>query len=249
MTSNTPDLAIRRERVYSLLLATFVVVLVLTNIIGVKLFVAFPNLLGEACFGGLCTLTSGIITYPLTFLLTDTVSELYGRKRADFMVLVGFIMSLMMLGFVQAAVALPGSPIWVNPSLGFETPDAMQKAYLSVFTLPTTLVFGSMSAYLGAQMLDNRMFHYWRNKTRGRHLWLRNNASTMVSQAVDTVIVNSIFLGFGLGIAWPDVVRVMIAVYLFKLVIAAADTPLVYLLTHWLRPRLGLPPAHEEYEG
>ena len=237
----------RYEQVYAILLAVFVVLLVLTNIIGVKLFVAFPELLENACFGGTCTLTSGIVTYPLTFLITDTVSELYGRKRADFMVAVGFVMSLVMVLLVQMVLALPGSSAWVNKGLGYTDVAGMQTAFESVFTLPGTLVFGSMTAYLLAQLLDNRLFHFLRKRTGGRHLWLRNNGSTMVSQAVDTLIVNSIFLGFDLGLPWPVVGQIMIAVYLFKLAIAAIDTPLVYLLVGRLRTYLNLPSAEAEY--
>jgi uncharacterized integral membrane protein (TIGR00697 family) len=225
----------RYEQVYAILLAVFVVLLVLTNIIGVKLFVAFPELLGNACFGGTCTLTSGIVTYPLTFLITDTVSELYGRKRADFMVAVGFVMSLVMVLLVQMVLALPGSSAWVNKGLGYTDVAGMQTAFESVFTLPGTLVFGSMTAYLLAQLLDNRLFHFLRKRTGGRHLWLRNNGSTMV------------FLGFGLGLPWPVVGQIMIAVYLFKLAIAAIDTPLVYLLVGRLRTYLNLPSAEAEY--
>ena len=82
----------------------------------------------------------------------------------------------------------------------------------------------------------------------GKHLWLRNNASTMVSQAADTVIVNSIFLGFGLGLPWPVVGQIMVAVYVFKILIAAIDTPLVYLLVGRLRTYLSLPSAEAAYE-
>ena len=247
MRSADIDEVVRHERVYAILLSVFVVILVLTNIIGVKLFIAFPKLLDSACFGGACTLTSGIVTYPLTFLITDTVSELYGRKRADFMVYIGFAMSLVMVVLVQLVLALPGSPVWVNKGLGFSDVAGMQTAFESVFTLPGTLVLGSMTAYLCAQLLDNRLFHFWKAKTQGKHLWLRNNASTMVSQAVDTVIVNSIFLGFGLGLPWPVVGQIMVAVYLFKIAIAALDTPLVYLLVGRLRVFLNLPAAEDEF--
>ena len=248
MTDTSVRDVVRHERVYAILLSVFVVILVLTNIIGVKLFLAFPSVLGTACFGAACTLTSGIITYPITFLITDTVSELYGRKRADFMVFVGFAMSIVMVVLVQAVLALPGSPAWVNKDLGYTDVAGMQNAFESVFTLPGTLVFGSMTAYLCAQLLDNRMFHYWRRRTKGRHLWLRNNASTMVSQAADTVIVNTIFLKFGLGLDWPVVGQIMFGVYIFKLLIAAIDTPLVYLLVARLRDYLSLPSAEAEFE-
>jgi uncharacterized integral membrane protein (TIGR00697 family) len=226
------------ERAYAVLMATFVVLLVLTNIIGVKLFQVFP---GDPAKGWMyATLTSGLTTYPLTFLVTDTVSEIYGKKRADRMVYVGFFLSLIMLAVVQVVVALPGSPHWVNDSLGFGTPAAMQTAFESVFTLPGTLVLGSMSAYLVAQLLDNKLFHFWRRVTGGRHLWLRNNASTIVSQAADTIIVNTIFLGWGLGMPADVVIEIIIANYIFKVCIALVDTPLVYLLVGGLRRHLEL---------
>ena len=136
------------------------------------------------------------------------------------MVFIGFAMSIVMVVLVQAVLALPGSPAWVNKDLGYTDVAGMQNAFESVFTLPGTLVFGSMTAYLCAQLLDNRMFHYRRRRTKGRHLWLRNNASTMVSQAADTVIVNTIFLKFGLGLDWPVVGQIMFGVYIFKLLIA-----------------------------
>ena len=91
------------------------------------------------------------------------------------------------------------------------------------------LIFGSMTAYLVAQLLDVRLFHFWKRVTRGKHLWLRNNASTMTSQMADTIIVNSIFLGLGLGLPWDVVAKIIVASYIAKLLIALADTPLIYL--------------------
>jgi len=103
------------------------------------------------------------------------------------------------------------------------------------------LILGSMTAYLAAQLLDVKLFHFWKRVTRGRHLWLRNNASTMTSQLVDTIIVNSIFLGLGLGLAWEVVVKIIVASYLAKLLIALADTPFVYLGVWLVRRAARLP--------
>ncbi len=91
----------REEKAFAVLMAAFVVVLVLTNVIGVKLFLAFPNLLPNGFFGEPITLTTGILTYPVTFLLTDVVCEVYGSKRAKLMVLTGFVMSLLSLVLIQ----------------------------------------------------------------------------------------------------------------------------------------------------
>lgn len=231
------------EALYVVFASAFIVVLVLTNVIGVKLFSAFPDAFPDGLFGSPLTLTSGIVTYPVTFLLTDVVSEIWGRKRADFMVIVGFFASLGMLGLVQFTVGLHGSPVWINKGLGYSTVDEMQTAFESVFTLPGTLVLGSMTAYLVAQLLDVRLYEFWRRVTGGRHLWLRNNGSTWISQLVDTIIVNSIFLGFGLGIPWGVVFEIIVTVYVFKLILAALDTPLIYLLVGILRRRLSLGPA------
>ena len=231
------------EALYVVFASAFVVVLVLTNVIGVKLFNAFPETFPEGFFGSPLTLTSGIVTYPVTFLLTDVVSEIWGKRRADFMVVVGFFASLAMLGLVQFTVGLSGSPIWINKGLGFTSVQEMQTAFESVFTLPGTLVIGSMTAYLVAQLLDVRLYHFFRRLTAGKHLWLRNNGSTWVSQFVDTIIVNSIFLGIGLGIPWGVVMEIIITVYVFKVILAALDTPLIYLFVSVLRRHLNLPPA------
>ena len=111
----------------------------------------------------------------------------------------------------------------------------MQLAYESVFSLPGILIFGSMTAYLIAQLVDVRLFHLFKRRTEGRHLWLRNNGSTMVSQLIDTIIVNSIFLGYGLGLDWTVIGKIIFASYLFKILFAAIDTPFVYLGVALLR--------------
>lgn len=90
-----------------------------------------------------------------------------------------------------------------------------------------------MATFVVVRVLTNiigiKLFHLWRRATEGRHLWLRNNASTMTSQLVDTIIVNSIFLGFGLGLDWTIVFKIIVASYVFKLLMAEVDTPFVYL--------------------
>ena len=238
----------KAESAFSVLMAGFVMVLVLTNIIGVKLFLAFPELLPNGLFGEPVTLTTGILTYPITFLFTDIVCEVFGRKRANLMVYTGFAMSLLSLILVQVALVVPGSTVWPAGNPNYETVEAMQTAFDSVFTLPGILIFASMSAYLVAQLMDVRLFHFWKRVTNGRHLWLRNNGSTMVSQLADTVIVNSIFLGFGLGLPWDIVGKIIVAVYLFKIGMAALDTPLIYLGVALLRSYISADSVEETSE-
>lgn len=210
------------ERIYLVLAAGFCVVLVLTNVVGIKLFKA-PLVEDFA-------LTTGILTYPATFVFTDLVSEVYGKKRADFMVGLGFLMSLMMLVIVQLAIAVPPHRFWV-PAEGAFYPDAdgYQHAFESVFALNGVLLFGSMLAYLCAQLTDNYLFHFWKRVTKGRHLWLRNNGSTWISQLVDTFVVGSILFWGAFGMSLGDGLRTMGTIYVFKLGLAALDTPFIYL--------------------
>jgi len=216
------------EKVYSIFLISFITMIVLTNIIGVKLFELNLEFFNSDFFSNPITLTTGIITYPLTFLITDIVCEVFGKKKASIMVIFGFFASILSLIFINLAVILPGSEVWINNSLGYESVTDMQKAYESVFTLPGFLISASMFAYLVAQTIDVRIFHYLKKLTGEKRLWLRNNVSTMFSQLIDTIIVNSIFLHFGLNIEWSIILKIMIASYIFKILIAAIDTPLVY---------------------
>ncbi|MCB9673822.1 MAG: queuosine precursor transporter [Alphaproteobacteria bacterium] len=214
------------ERIYLLIAASFVVTLVLTNIVGIKLF--------RAPFNPEFALTTGIITYPLTFLFTDLVSEIYGKKRADFMVLLGFLMSMGMLVITQIAMRVDPHPYWAPPeNAGFyPTHLDYQHAFESVFALNGILLFGSMLAYLCAQLIDNWLYHFWKQLTKGRHLWLRNNGSTMISQLFDTAIVNSILFYLGFGMDFWTGVTIMATIYVYKLVIALCDTPLIYLFVY-----------------
>lgn len=222
----------RRERAYLVLAATFVVLLVLTNLIGIKLF--------RSPYDPEFALTTGIITYPFTFLVTDLVSEIYGKKRADFMVLLGFGMSMLMLLIVQVALAVPAHPYWVPPAGAFyDDVSGYQQAFQSVFALNGILLFGSMLAYACAQLTDNWLYHYFKRLTGGKHLWLRNNGSTWISQLVDTAVVNSILFYIGFGMEFWQGVSIMVTIYLHKLVIAAFDTPLIYLGVFLLKRFIG----------
>jgi len=221
------------NQLYLIFTTLFSVVLVLTNIIGVKLFQGPFNPTTHA-------LTTGIITYPVTFLLTDVVSEIWG---ANTMVIIGFLMSIVMLIFVQIAIHLPAHPYWVAPNnpFGFETSTEYQNAFNSVFSVNGKLLFGSMLAYMVAQLLDVRLYHMWRRITNGKYLWIRNNGSTSISQLVDTLIVNSILFYWGFGWEFWQGISVMVTIYLYKLLLAVLDTPLIYLVVAMIKKKFNLP--------
>ena len=233
----------RADATYTVLASTFAVVLVLTNIIGTKLFALFPDG-GPAWINGGApiTLTAGIVTYPLTFCLTDIVSEIWGRRRADLMVMLGFGMSLLMLGIVQLGVVLPPSEFWTLGVRGIDEPLEMQSAFAATFHNPRILLFASMLAYLVAQLFDVRLYHFWWAITRGKHMWLRNNGSTLISQLVDTIIVNGIFLRWGFGMEWPAIWHVIFWVYVCKMLLALLDTPFLYWGRSILQRAFGIDP-------
>jgi uncharacterized integral membrane protein (TIGR00697 family) len=199
-----------REAIYVGLTAAFVTFVVLTNTVGVKLFTVAG-----------VTLPVSIIWYPLTFLVTDIVSEVYGVRRARMLVVLGFAMSVVLLLFSLAGIALPVASSY-----------PLQRDYVNIFGPIWRLLFGSMAAYLLAQLIDVWLFHFWKRVTRGKHLWLRNNGSTMISQLVDSFTVNIIFLYRNPDVFTGDFAELMgiiLGVYVVKVVIAAADTPLCYL--------------------
>lgn len=224
------------ERLYMVFAVTFCTCLVLTNVIGIKLFQAPHDPTNFA-------LTTGLITYPLTFLLTDIVSEIWGQKRADWMVVLGFLMSLLMLAVVQIAVALPPHHYWeIYDAKGlpfYTSTDEFQHAFESVFAIQGLLLFGSMLAYAVAQLTDNRLFHFWKRFTGGKHLWLRNNGSTIVSQLLDSLIVGSILFFIGMKLSWTAGFETIFTIYAYKLLIALLDTPLVYAGVYVVKKALG----------
>ena len=309
------ELHARRERVFLVLAGTFLGAMAMLNILGITKFIQLPLGLGLVDIG-VVELAVGVLPYPLTFLCTDFISELYGRKRANFVVFVGLVINLLVLTFIwvgdnaepigcrtaeQRIVTMEyidATDAEGNMALGEATGESyarpavpeldadgmpvLDEAGLPVlrpverFTLapvpdhPTSLrlvdadtgqpvvreetlfgriatttrqaVLASMIAYLFAQFIDVWLFHFWKRVTRGRHLWLRNNGSTMVSQFVDTTCV--VTITFWASITAGDmgigmVVGLIGGGYAFKLVVAAIDTIPFYfgvkILSRYLR--------------
>jgi len=191
----------------------FTTCLIVANIIAVKLISVFG-----------WVVPAGVIAYPLTFLLTDVIAELYGRKIASRVVWAGFAANLLMVVLIFGGKLLPAAPIWAG-----------QPAYESILGMVPRIVLASMIAYLISQHHDIFAFHFWRQKTKGRFLWLRNNASTMVSQALDTGLF--ITIAFWGTVPTEVVTEMLLTQYVIKLIIAAGDTPFCYLLVALLKKR------------
>ena len=113
------------------------------------------------------------------------------------------------------------------------------ETFNQVFGLSGAAVFASMMAYLIAQFIDVRAFHFWKTLTQGRHLWLRNNASTIFSQFIDTFLILFLLCNFGV-IAWTKFWILFLNGFLFKVFFAAFDTPFFYLSSSYLRKKFNL---------
>ena len=193
------------------LVMTFAMVLIVANIVAVKLI----------SVGG-WVLPAGIVAYPFTFLVSDTIAEIYGRRTATRIIWMGFGISLGMVLLIYLARVLPAAPFWQE-----------QAAYDTILGAVPRIVLGSMVAYLVSQHHDVIAFHFWRRITKGRHLWLRNNASTVVSQAIDTLLF--VAIAFGGTVPGSILLNIMMTQYVAKLVIAIVDTPIVYGLVALIR--------------
>ena len=178
----------------------------------------------------------GALPYPVTFLCTDLISELWGERRASQVVWVGLLLN----GWVVLILWLGG----VMPGLR----GAPEVTFFEIQRLAFGSVGASMVAYLSAQFVDVRLFHFWKVRTRGKALWIRNNGSTLVSQLVDTsaVVLISHYIAHVLPIqeaepVLPQLIAFIASGYLFKALAAFADTLPFIWLTAWLRRWLDIP--------
>lgn len=239
----TVDIAIlneRRERVFFVLAAFFICAMTLLNVVGITRFIQL----------GPMQLAIGVLPYPITFLCTDLICELYGRARANFVVSVGLALNFFILGFMWLGSQIPsvtGSaiPPWqiIQLSEAVSLPSgATVEGQIELFQLiyecTAGAVFASMMAYIAAQYADVRLFHFWKKLTNGKHLWLRNNFSTLISQCVDSIMVISITFGtayFAGDMAFKTLLILMASNYLFKMCMALMDTLPFYLLVFKLK--------------
>lgn len=238
----------RREGLFLVLAGIFLGTLAMLNILGITRFIDFS--FSIAGFKIPFIVAVGVLPYPITFLCTDFISELYGRRRASVVVWVGFLLNLWVVFILWLGSVLPPS-LPIDPETGQAARDAAGR--LPVFFEVKTLAFGavtaSMIAYLTAQFVDVYVFHFWRKITNGRHLWLRNNGSTIVSQFVDTVAVILITHFYAKALPIDEnkallgqLLVFIVSGYVFKFTVALVDTVPFYLGSWRLAKYLRLPP-------
>lgn len=222
------------RKIYLYLGALFITSLVVSNLIFQKFFYWNP-FGGVTVFGAsLFEISVGILPYPVTFLITDLISEMFGKKKANQLVVAGIFASFFSLLIVYTANAVPATS-WspVQDSL-----------FTSVFGNTIVAVFASMMAYLIAQFVDIQLYHFWKRLTKGKYLWLRNNFSTFSSQLIDTFTVVALLCWFG-EIPWDKFTGLVISGFIFKIIVAFFDTPLLYLSVYVMRKRFNLEVGEE----
>ncbi len=271
----------RRERVFLVLAGLFLGSLTMLNILGISRFlVLFSVDLTDAgrdwnwgqwaktTSGWSFAIAVGVLPYPLTFLCTDLISEFYGRRRANWVVTVGLILNFWVVFILWLGGIMPQVPA-MDPVTGLPALESLSVvdgqvrdpdsfAFYQIRALTFGAVVASMFAYLVAQFCDVYLFHFWKRLTQGKHLWLRNNGSTMVSQAVDTVAVILIThyyahaLPIAAGLPYREVWRLLLMFivtgYVFKFIIALLDTIPFYLVTAFLKRYLEFDPMSEHQE-
>ena len=230
MTKKKIELA---KNIYLLLASLFITSLVVSNLIFQKFFYWYPldlNIFGNHLF----ELSVGILPYPLTFLITDLISEIYGKKKANQVVVTGIFASFFSMAILLIANRVPA----------IENSPIDDLTFNKVFALSPIAVLASMIAYLLAQFVDIRIYHFWKKLTRGKMLWLRNNFSTFSSQLIDTILV-VVLLSFFDVLEWSLFWGLVISGFLFKVLVAAIDTPILYFFVFILRKTFDLKPEDE----
>jgi len=269
----------RRERVFLLMAGLFLGSLTMLNILGISRFIVLFSVdatetgrawnwgeWAKTTTGWSFALAVGVLPYPVTFLCTDLISEFYGRRRAGWVVTVGLFLNFWVVFILWLSGVMPQVPTMdqttgLPPLESLSVVDGMVQdpnsfAFYQIRALTFGAVVASMFAYLAAQFCDVYLFHFWKKLTRGKHLWLRNNGSTLISQIVDTVAVILIthFYAHALPIpaglpaseVWQKLLMFIVTGYVFKLIVALLDTIPFYILVSFLRGYLEFDPIKEK---
>ena len=220
----------KRLMLFVVLAGVFITSLIVGDIIGVKLF--------EVHLGPIsAVMSAGMLPFPVTFLLTDILNEFYGKKAARFVTWVGFGMAIFCFTVIAISVQVPWAPLTQAPDFT----GTVAASYDNVFTGSQRILFASMVAYLVGQFCDIAVFNQLKKMSQNRMLWLRATGSTVVSQLIDTVMVQ--FIAWS-GVLPTDVIfKLIFTSYAVKLLVAVGLTPLVYAGHALVQRHLGLRPV------
>jgi uncharacterized integral membrane protein (TIGR00697 family) len=240
----SPKIKRRREVVFIILSGFFLGTLAVLNILGISRQIDLSFTIGGARIPFIVFV--GVLPYPITFLCTDFISELYGKKRANTVVWVGLLLNVWVIFILWIGGILPPRPELLENGLpALEDPS---RVFFQIRKWTVSATIASMIAYLTAQFVDVHIFHLIRKRTRGKMLWLRNNGSTLTSQMVDSIAVisvtwltarNAIQIAPGETI-FHGLLILVLSNYVFKMISALVDTIPFYIGTRWLSRYLQL---------
>ena len=241
---------IRREVVFLMFSGVFLGSLTMLNILGISRFLD----LSFTIFGTTVPfkLAVGVLAYPITFLCTDFISELFGKRRANLVVWIGLVLNIWVLFIIWLGGVLPPHPE-MDPATGLPIMGSEGRVFFEIRLLTFGATTASMVAYLTAQFVDVRIFHFLKKLTKGKHLWIRNNGSTLISQLIDSIAVILIthYYAHALPITDGESISQQLMVYIlsgyiFKLTVALLDTIPFYIGTHLLSKYLAIDTASGE---
>lgn len=226
----------KRIKLFVLLAGIFVTALVVGDLIGGKLL---QTIVGDMPF----VISVGMIPFPITFLLTDLLNEFYGRQAARFVTWVGFFMASFAFLVIAIAKQLP----WADFTAAPEWQGMRAEAFNNVFGTSQRMLIASMTAYLVAQLFDIAVFHFIKRKTANRLLWLRATGSTVCSQLIDTVVIQTLAWSGLLPVT--KILSIIATSYAFKVLVAIGVTPLIYLGHALVERRCGMRAIRLDADG
>ena len=221
-----------RVTMFMTLVATFMVCLVVGDIIGGKLTAV-------TLFGHEWIISAGQIAFPVTFVLTDILNEFYGKKTVSRVTFLAFVMVGLTILLIQGAKLLP---FWAH-TRDADWTGINADAFDRVFSQATRIQIASMFAFLISNLVDIGVFFFFKRLTGNKMLWLRSTGSTAVSQIIDTLVINALIWVRGQGFNFSQYVSICVSSYVVKLVAAILITPLIYAVHALIERRFGIHPA------
>ena len=202
---------LRSFRYFDILLSVFIVVLLISNLVGQKI-----------CAIGPFRISGAQLLFPITYIFGDIFTEVYGYGASRRAIWLGFFASALMAVMGVITVALPPAPDWPN-----------QQAFATVFSVVPRLVLASLIAYWAGEFANSYTLAKMKILTHGRHLWSRTIGSTVVGQAVDSVVI--MFVAFGGTLPLSDILNLIVSGYLGKVIYETVMTPATYAVVGWLK--------------
>lgn len=206
----------QRFKYYDLLVNSFVVVLLISNLVAAKI-----------CAIGPFRLSGAQLLFPITYIFGDIFTEVYGYAGSRRAIWIGFLASALMAGLGLAIVALPPAPEWHG-----------QEAFAFIFGFVPRLVAASLVAYWAGEFANSFVMSKLKLVTKGRHLWVRTIGSTAVGQAVDTALV--MIIAFGGSLTPALIGNLIVSGYLGKVIYEVVATPATYAVVNFLKKAEGV---------